>query len=297
LVFSKLLQNKSKGRGLFQPLLILNGTDSVLNSSEGLQLGADHTRPLTTLALMSPPHPPHLERYLHAAFYWSGDVIRSRSVSNVVISGKLDVPAPPPRLLADWERDISLRLMLEPGDVEALPLPRARVRWPDYRVCVQAVTEWTQTLGLQDVLATSDVALMACRGARYHHDGAQYGGAAFCNLFMSDDKGLDLHFPTTGYRIPLVRGTVVIFDTGQPHAVIQRRGSCFSEADFPPDLDCTQVFLTWELPIEHQKVAQALQVGFDIDPSNALQLHEEQVWLNGAPSRVCPNSGRWCTAD
>jgi hypothetical protein len=158
---------------------------------------------------------------------------------------------------------------------------------------VQAAADWARALGLQDVLASSDVALMACRGARYHHDGAQYGGAAFCNLFLSDDKGLDLHFSATGHRIPLTRGTVLIFDTGQPHAVIQRGSSAFNAADFPSDRDCTQIFLTWELPVENAAVAQALKIVFDIDPATALRMHEEQVSVNGAPATVCPESGQW----
>ncbi len=232
------------------------------------------------------------------SYYWSGNAIRSRSVSDVVLSGLVNVPAPPARLLADWDREISLRLGLEPGDVEALPLARARTRWPDYRHCVKAASDWTQTLGLHDVLASSDVALMACRGARYHHDGAHYGSTAFCNLFLSEDKGLDLYFPAISRRIPLTRGTAVLFDTGQPHAVIQRRNADltmtdFRVADYPPEQDCTQVFLTWELPIEDVDIGQALQIVFDIEPSIALQLDNEQIWLNGAPVSVCPISGRF----
>lgn len=211
----------------------------------------------------------------------------------MVLSAEVDVPAPPARLVADWQRDISSRLGLEPGDVEALPLPRARMRWPDYKHCVQAACDWTHTLGLQDELIGSDVALMACRGAKYHHDGAQYGGSAFCNLFLSEDKGLDLHFAETGHRIPLTRGTIVIFDTGQPHAVIERGASGFDAADFPPDRDCTQIFLTWELPIENARVAKALKIAFDTDPATALLLEDEQVWLNGASVSICPTSGRW----
>ena len=230
------------------------------------------------------------------SYFWSGDAIRSRSVSDVVLSGTLDVPVPSARLTADWERE-TLRLELEPGDVESLSLPRARMRWPDYKHCVQAVSDWTRALGLPDVLAASNVALMACRGAKYHHDGAHYGAAAFCNLFLSEDKGLDLHFPSTGHRIPLTRGTAVIFDTGQPHAVIQRRSSGFDVADFTPDQDCTQLFLTWELPIEDAHVGRALGVAFDIDPAKLLQLNEEQVWRNGAPAVVCPDSGRWRRTD
>jgi len=237
--------------------------------------------------------PPPL-RCLPVSHFWSGDTLRSRSVSDVVFSSWVDVPAPATRLLADWDRETSLRLGLEPGDVEALPLARARARWPDYRHCVQAMSDWMHTLGLPGLLADCDVALMACRGARYHHDGAQYGGAAFCNLFVSEDKGLDLHFPAAGHRIPLRRGTVVLFDTGQPHAVIARRSSGFDKADFPADQDCTQVFLTWELPIENPLVGNALQIAFDVDPSTSLLLDEEQVWLQDARASVCPDSGRWC---
>ena len=233
---------------------------------------------------------------LLTSYFWSGDTIRSRCVSDIVLTGSVDVPMPSARLLADWERETTSRMVLEPGDVEVMPLARARMRWPDYKRCVQAMSDWTRTLGLPDVLASSDVALMACRGAKYHHDGLQYGGAAFCNLFMSEDKGLDLHFPSMDYRIPLTRGTAVIFDTGQPHGVIQRGSRGFNVADFAPGQDCTQIFLTWELAIEDAHVGDALGVTFDVDPSTSLQLDEEQVRLNGARVTVCPDSGRWCQA-
>lgn len=236
-------------------------------------------------------------RHTSVSYYWRGETIRSRSVSDIVLTGTLEVPAPPARLVADWSREISQHLGLEPGDVETLPLARARMRWPDYRHGVQAAADWTRTLGLQEVLASSEVALMACRGARYHHDGERYGGAAFCNLFLSEDRGLDLHFPATGDRIPLTRGVAVIFDTGQPHAVIQRGGSDFAVADFPSEQELSQVFLSWELPIEDVHVARALQITFDVDPSTALRLEDEQVWQNGARARVCPATGRWYPAD
>lgn len=227
------------------------------------------------------------------SFFWSGDTLRSRSVSRIVLTDTLDVPVPSARVLADWQREITSQLDLEAGDVEPMSLARTQARWPDYRRCVQAVAAWTDALGLPGTLASSDVALMACRGARYHHDGAQYGGAAFCNLFLSEDKGLDVHFPITGQRIPLVRGTAMIFDTGHPHAVIPRDSSGFCEADFALDQDRTQVFLTWELPIEDARVARVLNVVFDTARATALQLDEEQVWVDGAPASLCPETGSW----
>lgn len=245
-----------------------------------------------TLTPMSCPPQPRPAPDRLTSFFWSGDVLRSRSVGDAVLTGVVNIPAPPARLVADWERDISQRLGLESGDVEPLPLARARVRWPDYKHCVQAASDWTRTRGLRDVLASSDVALMACRGAKYHHDAAHYGGAAFCNLFLSEDRGLDVHFPTTGQRIPLVRGTVMVFDTAQPHAVIARGRDGFHAADFSPGQDCSQVFLTWELPIENPDVAQALRITFDTDPATAARLDEEQIWLNGAPAHLQPESGR-----
>lgn len=238
--------------------------------------------PMTHLPL--PPAPDCLTSY-----FWCGNGVRSRSVGSVVLSGRVEVPALPARLVADCAREVAL----EPGDVEALSLPRARTRWPDYKHCVQAVADWLDACGVPDVVPASDVALMACRGAHYHHDGAQYGGAVFCNLFLSPDRGLDVHFPGTGQRIPLAPGTVLVFDTCQPHAVIDRHRAGFDAADFPPGRDATQLFLTWELPIAHAGVVRALGIAFDTDPACASQLDAEQVWVHGAPARVCPESGRW----
>ncbi len=215
---------------------------------------------------MHPASSPLAERGPSTVRFHSGEAQRSRSVGEVVLVGTVDVPMPPARLTADWEREVSLVLGLEPGDVEPLPLPRARLRWPDYRRCVQAMADWTASRGLASVLEGSEIALMACRGARCHHDAAQYGGAAFCNLFLSEDKGLDLHFPQAGLRIPLDRGTAVVFDTGQPHAVVRRDRSGFDAADFADSVDCTVVFLSWELPIEQAQVARALGVVFDGEP-------------------------------
>ena len=230
------------------------------------------------------------------AFFRDGQALRSRSVSNIVLVGTVDVPPLPLRLLTDWEREITHNLALEPGDVESLPLARARMRWPDYGLCVQAAADWTRTLGLHDLLASSEVALMACRGARYHHDGAQYGGAAFCNLFLGEDRGQDLHFPLSGQRIPLRRGTVVLFDTGQPHGVIARHASGFASSDFAPSADCSQVFLTWELPLSHPALTQVLGIRFDTARTTAAQLEDEQVWHQDTPGKVCPNTGRWLAA-
>ena len=209
--------------------------------------------------------------------------MRIRSVSGIVHAGVVEVPALPARLVADWAREIATHLRLEPGDVEPLSLPRARLRWPDFRRCVETASAWLRTLGLPDVLATADIALMACRGARYHHDAAQYGGSVFCNLFLSDDRGLDVRFPVADRRIALTRGTMLVFDTGQPH--------------FGPGGDRDQVFLTWELPLSDSCVARALGIVVDDAPVAAEEDSGEEgeggLWLDGEPARLCPASGRF----
>jgi hypothetical protein len=240
------------------------------------------------------------------AYYRSDDLLRRRNVSDVVVSGMLDLAPLPARLVSDCEREI-VRLGLEAGDVEPLSLARARVRWPGYAGSVQAVSAWMESLGLADVGAGSDHALMACRGARYHHDAAHYGSKAFCNLFLSEDKGLDLHFPKAGHRIPLARGLAVIFDTAQPHAVIRRNAATFDAQAFASGQDCTQLFLTWELPLDNALLARALGIRQDLGTAGAPQqapdpergqgqdpAHESgYLRVNGEAATLCPQTGCW----
>ena len=108
--------------------------------------------------------------------------------------------------------------------------------------------------------------------------------------FVSEGKGQVVHFPTLDLRIPLTRGTVLIFDTCQPHAVIPRDSTGLHAGDFPVDQDGTQLFLTWELPGEDPRVAQALRIAFDVQP----RAHDDAGLLRGgAPASVDPESGCW----
>ena len=63
---------------------------------------------------------------------------------------------------------------------------------------------------------------------------------------------------------------MVIFDTCQAHEVVVRGSACFDASDFPEERDLTQVFLTWELPIDDSQLAKLLRVQFDTpSPLNA----------------------------
>ncbi|QHI99488.1 hypothetical protein GT347_16800 [Xylophilus rhododendri] len=227
------------------------------------------------------------------SYFLSGESLRSRGVGERVLAGTVDLPPLPERLLADWRREAREELGMEPGDVEVMRLARARVRWPGLRECQAAAGAWLASQGLDArLLEDADMALMACLGARFHHDGAQYGHAAFFNLFVGEDRGLDLLFALGGQRIPLVRGTAVVFDTCQPHAVVPRGASAFDAAAFLPEHDWLQFFLTWELPVEEPALAGALGIAFDVDPEVAAVPHE-QLRVHGRPAEPCPASGRW----
>lgn len=227
------------------------------------------------------------------ASFRSGNAVRSRSVGTRLPSAILDVPTPPARLLADWQREASVHLGLEPGDIEALPLARTRLRWPELRLCIDAVTRWLLALGVPDMLDSCAMALMASRGTRYHHDGARYGSKAFCNLFVSEVGGTDFHFPAAAQRLALARGTAVLFDPCQPHAIVRHGAQGFDEADFAAAHEPPQVFLTWELPMEDARIQAALGVAFEAPGVPAAQPAADQVWRNGAPLRICPRTGRW----
>jgi hypothetical protein len=219
-------------------------------------------------------------------------VTPDRYVSKQVLSAHIDIPALPSRLTTDCEREIRERFQLTPGDVEALSLARARTRWPGYRIYLQAIEAWMGECGMPGLLGGSEIALMACRGARYHHDANDYGGHAFCNLFLSEAKGLDLHFPYANKNIHLQRGSAVIFDTAQPHAVTSIASMEFSEDAFTPEKDCTLLFLTWELPITSPALASALGFNSQTVADSALQLVNGLLLHNNELLHLCPRTGK-----
>ena len=226
------------------------------------------------------------------AIFRSGDAMCRRNVSAVVHSTALDLPAPPAALEADWQREISLQMCLEPGDIETLPQARTRFRWPELIRCIDIARRWMVELDLPEVLDNAEMALMASRGTRYHHDGGQYGGSVFCNVFLSADSGTDFHFPASGHRMALARGTAVIFDPCQPHAIIRSGSPGFNAADFASGMR-PQVFLTWELPVENDAISKALGVTLHADPGVSPQDGEERVLRNGLPVALCPVTGTW----
>ena len=256
-----------------------------------------HRHPRSVTNPLTVNHPDDLQR-------------RYRSVGTRIVSGLLGpsvLPALADHLRADWQRDLVTQVPLTPGDVNALSLARARRRWPAYRATVQAVADWLQSYGVCADLNRAETALMACRGAHYHHDATQYSGSVFCNLFLTEDRGQDVHFPHAGLRVPLRYGTVLLFDTGQPHAVIRRSAEAFdpahfcspahsdaeTEADSDPYPENAHVFLTWEIPIADTGVAAALDIESTDHCTTCEQPAAAHLCWHGRPVDVCPFTGTW----
>ena len=217
----------------------------------------------------------------------------TRPVSRTLRTGTL-TPAPLPQgLQADCHREARTRLCIDPGDVEAFSLPRIVTRWPHFDAVTQSVGAWLRLLGIPaELFENAEVAFMGCRGASYHHDGARYGGIAFCNLFLSEDQDLAVRWPAIGKSLPPTRGTVALFDPCQPHGIVDAKNTSFDAADFTSP-DRLQFFLTWELPIEHPAVAKALGISFDLagQPSNQVQEPSAPLRLDNEPVTVCPRTG------
>ncbi|RYZ12517.1 MAG: hypothetical protein EOO24_03060 [Comamonadaceae bacterium] len=248
--------------------------------------------------------PPPLDNAQRLTASYSEDLgRRCRTVGGRVQAGRIDLAPVPARLLIDWHRETIELNPLQVGDVEPLPLARAMARWPGYRSCVNAALGWMGSFGGDAVQPDDELALMACRGARYHHDAHRYAGSAFFNVFVCEDLGLDLHFPYLDHRIPLTRGTVVLFDTGQPHGVIRRDAVGFDPAGFDDGVDRLQCFLTWELSIERSGLAAALGVNFLAVEEPAELVPDGTASDVGQPAgrlrlgpgtvEVCAESGRW----
>jgi hypothetical protein len=80
----------------------------------------------------------------------------------------------------------------------------------------------------------SNAILMSMRGAQPHTDipTARWMDKLFWALSLQDTD-TDVLFGNLCHRIPLMAGTLLVFDPCQPHAVIAREHSSFKKSHFP----------------------------------------------------------------
>lgn len=75
---------------------------------------------------------------------------------------------------------------------------------------------------------------LVSRGARPHTDvhNSEWHESLFC-VYVLEAGESDLYFPNLGLRIALKPGQLIIFDPGQPHAVVGSGAASFRNKDFP----------------------------------------------------------------
>ncbi len=138
------------------------------------------------------------------------------------------------------------RTSLGPLEVDSLRSAEASGLAASVAQCRPAVHDALQAWGLSaDVSA--EPSLLVCRGARFHHDAMGFADTFFVVLWLGTTPGLELVFPHLDVRVPLEYGTLVVFDSTQPHGVLPQ-GENVADASRAQTLDA-QCFLSWDVPV------------------------------------------------
>ena len=112
-----------------------------------------------------------------------------------------------------------------------------------------AIDTWLATQCLTQVTRKGPATPLACTGATFHHDADSYADEMFCVLWLADDTPWDLYFPFINARVPLRYGTVVLFDSAQPHGVVPHGANEFDAAALSEQ---TGIFLSQDLVVGRQ---------------------------------------------
>lgn len=145
----------------------------------------------------------------------------TRTISGRVEHALLDLPALDESQIEAWSSKMGADSplsgeILALGEVEGALVPAG---------AMVAVKEWPASHGVATTGAHERA--FACRGAPFHHDAESYPDSGFGVLWLADDTPWDLLFPFLKVRVPLEYGTVVMFDSAQPHAVVTRGSDAF----------------------------------------------------------------------
>jgi hypothetical protein len=186
-----------------------------------------------------------------------------RNISPTVLVGQLRLPdfteAQHTELV---DKVLEENTLFDPGDVLSTKVPPSED-------LAAILANGAVEFGIEDVPSHFGARLLACLGSWFHHDTAQdeYRRAAFSVLWLEDESPWDLLFPLTGHRVPLTKGTHVLFDSCNIHGVVKRGTDRFVEADFYSA--GFQMFFS----TEHQYASPILRkvMGVDYLPAASLQ--------------------------
>jgi hypothetical protein len=200
-----------------------------------------------------------------------------RTVGDHILSGQLHLDAQDEPAVSEWMARAAHHGLSDAGDILSIATLNSRgyalfkteptsLYVPEYPDISHQLMSWSAAHSLKRAMFVADGTLIACVGARFHHDAEAFENNAFCVVWLSEDVGLDLVFPHLNVRLPLSRGTVALFDSGQVHGVIPREVSTWNAGDFY-DVD-VQFLLSFNIDFKAPQVAQCLGIETHADKTH-----------------------------
>ena len=219
-----------------------------------------------------------------------------RSVSDVVLTGRLSLPEPDTEMLCDWSAAYDSG---EPGFVENAG-PRTPLGQNESLSAIEAATlQWAAGHQLTDVFSGAEVTPLVCQGAGFHTDANHFSEYLFCVVWLSNRAGLDLLFPNIDVRIPLDFGSIVFFDAAQPHGVVIEGHNSWSPSRYAAQItDPTQHFVSFDVPFPFAVLGHRMDIRlFHRDTNHAwpealslgarrVEVDRETGWWKFAKSRA-----------
>lgn len=222
-------------------------------------------------------------------FHSEGD--HSRNTSEKVFWGRLEIPALDSEVRDAWIAQAIDRGLQDSGDITAVNAPARG--WDAFEQVQTQLHRWAQQNGFEQAVANGSVSVLACYGASFHTDGDGFPDTAFCVVWLGQDCGQDLLFPHLDVRIPLTYGTVVLFDSAQPHGVVERGASQWVPDEyFERRGKLCQCFLSWDMEIHREELAALMEVSVEPTPPGRHASHMTP-FIEGYRADVEQDTGAW----
>lgn len=211
-----------------------------------------------------------------------------RTLSDRILVGNLALDAEQEALSAAWRASLE-KVTQRVGDVAAIGADIARTHAVGQGT-LEAVYAWLQTQGLPDLTEPSSLTLFGCRAAPYHHDIYAFSDSLFCVVWTSEDAGLELVFPQLDKRVALEMGTVVVFDSGQPHGVLWKGKKHYVEKSY--EALPVQTFISVDFSATEPSVMEQMNIRAFEGPFGWPGV---VVGEHDAGPKVQSRTGRWTT--
>lgn len=147
---------------------------------------------------------------------------RVRAVSKKVFHGWAPLPS-----LDEAELDRTIEEAVNsvawwPGEIIPLLIPSPPA-------AKAPLLEWLVREGFPEPEFAEGDALLLAEGSFFHHDGDDYAENFFCVQWLGNGDPWDLLFPESELRVPLLPGTVILFDPSNVHGVVYRGRDRFEQ--------------------------------------------------------------------